>query len=67
MTEMFGERAITSEQLAKVRALIYAGRSVSTEDVRSLLEAYDGLRREMFAVRQSAEATYRTAASAVWG
>ena len=67
MAEMFGDCPINAAQLAHLRALVYAGRSVSTQDVRVLLEAYDGLRREMFAVRQSAEATFRTAASAVWG
>ena len=64
MSVMNGECLITPAQLANLRASVHANRSVSTAEVLMLLEAYDGLRREMFAVRQSAEATFRTAANA---
>lgn len=67
MSDLSVERPINPAQLANLRALVHAGRAVPTAEVRSLLDAYDSLRREMFAVRQSAEVTFRTASGAVWG
>jgi hypothetical protein len=65
MSTLNGERVITPAQLANLRASVHARRAVPTEDVRLLLDAYDSLRRDMFAVRQSAEALFRTTANAI--
>ena len=52
MTDFNPVDQMSPDRLANLRASLYAGRSVASRDVRMLLDAYDGLRREMAAVQE---------------